>query len=43
MSKSANVTIRLNSTVIEMIFRIIGRVTKSSFCTAFAPSIAAAS
>src|SRR5208282_1921922 len=43
MSKSAKVTIRLNSTVIEMMFRIIGKVTKISFCTAFAPSIAAAS
>ena len=32
MSKSANVTIRLNSTVIAMMLRIIGSVTKNSFC-----------
>ena len=43
MSKSAKVTIRLNSTVIAMMLRIIGRVTKNSFCIALAPSIAAAS
>ena len=43
MSKSAKVTIRLNSTVIAMMLRIIGRVTKNSFCHAPAPSIAAAS
>src|SRR5271165_3226333 len=43
MSKSAKVTIRLNSTVIEMMFRIIGKVTKISFCMALAPSMAAAS
>src|ERR1700733_3844457 len=43
MSKSANVTIRLNSTVIAMMLRIIGRVTKNSLCRAVAPSIAAAS
>ena len=34
MSKSAKVTIRLNSTVMAMMLRIIGRVTKNSFCTA---------
>ena len=43
MSKSANVTIRLNSTVMAMMLRIIGRVTKNIFCIALAPSIAAAS
>src|ERR1700743_222363 len=43
MSKSANVTIRLNSTVIAMMLRIIGRGTKNSFCNAPAPSIEAAS
>ncbi len=43
MSKSAKVTIRLNSTVIEMMLRIIGSVTKNSFWIALAPSIEAAS
>src|SRR5665213_3083699 len=43
MSKSAKVTIRLNSTVIAMILRIMGKVTKNSFCRAPAPSIEAAS
>jgi multiple sugar transport system permease protein len=39
MSKSANVTIRLNSTVIAITLRSIGRVTKNSFCMALAPSV----
>src|SRR5580693_2709935 len=43
MSKSAKVTIRLNSTVMAMMLRIIGNVTKNSFCRPCAPSIAAAS
>src|ERR1700709_2442991 len=43
ISNSAKVTIKLYSTVTEMMLRIIGSVTKNSFCTALAPSIAAAS
>src|SRR6185437_9164513 len=43
MSKSAKVTIRLNNTVMAMMLRIIGSVTKNSFCTTLAPSMAAAS
>src|ERR1700727_367946 len=43
ISKSAKVTIKLNSTVMAMMLRIIGSVTKNSFCTADAPSIEAAS
>jgi hypothetical protein len=43
MSKLAKVTIRLNITVMAMMLRIIGNVTKNSFWRAFAPSIAAAS
>src|SRR5581483_9304707 len=43
MSKSANVTIKENNTVMAMMLRIIGRVTKNSLCTVPAPSIAAAS
>ena len=43
MSKLAKVTISENSTVIEMMLRIIGRVTYQIFCHQLAPSIAAAS
>ena len=43
MSKSAKVVIRLNSTVMAMMFFIIGRVTWNSFWRALAPSMAAAS
>src|SRR5205085_4412442 len=43
MSKFANVTIREKSTVIEMMLRIIGRVTYQIFCHQLAPSISAAS
>jgi hypothetical protein len=43
MSKLAKVTISENSTVIEMMLRIIGRVTYQIFCHQLAPSMAAAS
>ena len=42
MSKFAKVTIRLNSTVMEMMFFIIGIVTCTSFCHPVEPSITAA-
>ena len=41
MSKLAKVTMSENRTVIEMMFRIIGRVTYHSRCHQLAPSIAA--
>ncbi len=43
MSKFAKVTISENSTVIEMMLRIIGSVTNHRRCHQLAPSIAAAS
>ena len=43
MSKLAKVTMSENSTVIEMMLRIIGSVTYQIFCHQLAPSIAAAS
>src|ERR1051325_1650693 len=43
MSKLAKVTMSENSTVIEMMLRIIGRVTYQIFCHQLAPSMAAAS
>src|ERR1043165_9490772 len=43
MSKFAKVTMVENSTVIAMMFRIIGNVTYQIFCHQFAPSICAAS
>src|SRR3954470_16463179 len=43
MSKLAKVTISEKSTVIEMMLRIIGRVTYQIFCHQLAPSMAAAS
>lgn len=43
MSKFAKVTISENITVIEMMFRIIGRVMYQSRCHQLAPSMEAAS